>query len=147
MRSWIMLLKRLHSYVLTRHPRLVVTTTDTTVFQSARSSWKRTVTAWVYVPIGLVAVMAICFGVHSLISISSVSFPASVACMIGLFFLLILSQSVLGDKKTKRLVALIEIPVSILNLLQFPLSHCDHSADLLCATSISSSVLLSYRYL
>lgn len=54
--------------------------------------------------------MLIIFGVHSLISISSVSFPASVACMIGLFFLLILSQSTLGDKKTKWLVGVIEVP-------------------------------------
>ena len=34
--------------------------------------------------------------------------------MIALFFLLILSQVTLGDRKTKRIVALVDIPVSSL---------------------------------
>jgi len=70
--------------------------------------------AWFYVPLGVTFILAICFGIHSLISLSSVSFPASVAAMIALFFLLILSQVTLGDRKTKRIVALVDIPVSSL---------------------------------
>ncbi|KAL1302010.1 hypothetical protein AAFC00_002461 [Neodothiora populina] len=76
----------------------------------AKSSWQRVLMAWIYVPLGLTCILAICFGIHSLISISSVSFPASVAAMIGLFVLLILSQVTLGDRKTKRILALIDIP-------------------------------------
>ena len=34
--------------------------------------------------------------------------------MIGLFLILVLLQGVLGDRKTKQIVALIEIPVSVL---------------------------------
>ena len=67
--------------------------------------------AWFYVPLGVTCVLAILFGIYSLISLSSVSFPASVAAMILLFALLILSQVTLGDRKTKRLLALIDIPV------------------------------------
>ena len=39
------------------------------------------------------------------------SFPASVALLILLFFALILSQSLLGDKKTKSIVQIIDVPV------------------------------------
>ncbi|KAH0287195.1 hypothetical protein KCU62_g6089, partial [Aureobasidium sp. EXF-3399] len=76
----------------------------------AKSSWERTVSAWLYVPLGVTCILAVCFGVHCLISLSSVSFPASVACMIGLFLILVLLQGILGDRKTKQIVALIEIP-------------------------------------
>ncbi|GAB7354264.1 hypothetical protein MBLNU459_g4796t1 [Dothideomycetes sp. NU459] len=76
----------------------------------ARSSWHRLVIAWLYVPLGVVCVLAICFGIDSLISLSSVSFPASVACMIALFVVLILCQTTLGDRKTKKIVALVDIP-------------------------------------
>ncbi|THZ81801.1 hypothetical protein D6C84_06323 [Aureobasidium pullulans] len=76
----------------------------------AKSSWERAVTAWLYVPLGVTCILAVCFGVHSLISLSSVSFPASVACMIGLFLILVLFQGTLGDRKTKQIVNLIEIP-------------------------------------
>ena len=78
----------------------------------ARSSWERVLTAWLYVPFGITLVLAICFGIHCLISLSSVSFPASVACMIGLFLFLVLSQVTLGDRQTKKIVNLIEIPVT-----------------------------------
>ena len=67
--------------------------------------------AWVYVPIGIVFILLACFGINSLISVGHVSFPASVACMILLFFLLLLTNLVIGDRKTRKLVALIEIPV------------------------------------
>ncbi|KAG8631756.1 hypothetical protein KVT40_000896 [Elsinoe batatas] len=76
----------------------------------ARGSWRRTVSAWLQVPIGIFAIMALCFGVHRLISLAKVSFPASVACMILLFFFLIICEVALGDKTTKKLISLIDIP-------------------------------------
>lgn len=45
---------------------------------------------------------------------SSVSFPASVACLILLFFGLIICDLVLGDRKTKAVVKVIDIPVWLL---------------------------------
>lgn len=44
---------------------------------------------------------------------SSVSFPASVALLIMFFFGLNLSETTLGDKKTKRIVQIIDVPVSL----------------------------------
>jgi hypothetical protein len=79
------------------------------------------VAAWLYVPLGVTCILAVCFGVHSLISLSSVSFPASVACMIGLFLILVLLQGILGDRKTKQIVSLIEIPVSVSMISVFQL--------------------------
>jgi len=74
-------------------------------------AWRRTVVAWVYVPIGLLCILLACWGVDCLIALGTVSFPASVALLIVLFFGLILSQSVLGDKRTKKVVRFIDIPV------------------------------------
>lgn len=68
--------------------------------------------SWLYVPAGIMVILAICFGIHSLIGLSTVSFPASVACMILLFFFLIGCELVLGDRKTKAIVRVIDVPVS-----------------------------------
>lgn len=65
-------------------------------------------------PFGLMVILAFTFGIDSLIGLSSVSFPASVACMVILFFALIALDLVLGDKKTKQIVGIIDIPVCFL---------------------------------
>ncbi|KAH6668823.1 LrgB-like family-domain-containing protein [Halenospora varia] len=76
----------------------------------ARLSWQRNLTAWLYVPIGILILLLACFGVNSLIGLSSVSFPASVACLIVLFFGLMLCDVILGHRKTNALVNVIDIP-------------------------------------
>lgn len=43
---------------------------------------------------------------------SSVAFPASVACLLLLFFLLNVVDLVVGDKKTRKIVQVIDVPVS-----------------------------------
>ena len=75
--------------------------------------WRRSLTAWFYVAIGVLCVLLACWGVDSLIGLSSVSFPASVALLIVLFFALILCETLLGDRRVKKLVHVIDIPVSI----------------------------------
>lgn len=80
-------------------------------------AWRRSLAAWIYVPIGLSCVLLACWGVDSLIGLSSVSFPASVALLIVLFFALIICETTLGDRRTKKLVHVIDIPVSFLCLL------------------------------
>lgn len=66
-------------------------------------------------PIGIFIILLACFGVSSLIGLSSVSFPASVAVLVLLFFGLTLSEFVVGERKTKALVKIIDIPVSLLH--------------------------------
>ena len=61
---------------------------------------------------GIICILLCCWGVDSLISLSSVSFPASVALLITLFLALILSQTIIGDKKTKVFVSFFDVPVS-----------------------------------
>lgn len=78
----------------------------------ARLSWQRNVTAWVFVPIGILIILLACFGVQSLIGLSTVTFPASVAVLVLLFFGLVILELVLGDRKTRALVKVIDIPVS-----------------------------------
>ena len=82
---------------------------ETQVWQLA---WRRSLTAWFYVPTGVVLVLLACWGVDSLIGLSSVSFPASVALLIVLFFALFICGTILGDRRTKKIVHVIEIPVS-----------------------------------
>jgi hypothetical protein len=54
-----------------------------------------------------------CFGVDALLKKLVVSFPASVACLVLLFVGLLLSEVVLGGHKTRRIVAVIDVPASV----------------------------------
>ncbi|KAK0118718.1 hypothetical protein ONS95_007606 [Cadophora gregata] len=76
----------------------------------ALRTWSRNLTAWLHVPIGIISILLACFGIDSLIGMSSVSFPASVACLILLLLGLILSDFAIGDRKTRAIVKVIDIP-------------------------------------
>ena len=79
-------------------------------------------------------------GVDSLIRLSSASFPASVALLIVLFFGLILCELFLGNKKTKAIVRIIDIPVRGQSLrLYESMSLTRSRLALLFDTSMSSS--------
>lgn len=69
-------------------------------------------TAWIYVPFGVVCILLVSWGVDKLIAYSSVSFSSSVALLIALFFGLIACEAVLGEKRTRGIVNYVEIPVS-----------------------------------
>jgi hypothetical protein len=56
-------------------------------------------------------ILLACFGVDSLIGLSSVSFPASVAVLISLFFALIVCDYFIGDRRTRAVVSVIDVPV------------------------------------
>ena len=51
-------------------------------------------------------------GIDRLIRLGSISFPASVALLILLFILLITCQLFLGDKWTREIVRVLDVPVS-----------------------------------
>lgn len=57
----------------------------------------------------MVALVA-CFGIDSLFKKLNVSFPASVACLVLLFLGLIALEAVLGNHRTKKLIAVIDVP-------------------------------------
>jgi purine-cytosine permease-like protein len=65
------------------------------------------------VPTGVLVILLACFGVNSLIGLSSVSFPASVALLVVLFLALMICDSILGERKTRALVNIIDIPVRL----------------------------------
>jgi hypothetical protein len=69
--------------------------------------------AWIYVPFGILIILLGCFGVNSLIGLGSVSFPASVACLVVLFLALLLCDLIIGDRRTRALVNVIDVPVGI----------------------------------
>ncbi len=55
--------------------------------------------------------LLVCFGIESLLNLGSVTFPSSVAGLIILFLALLLSERVLGEHRTRRIVSVIEVPV------------------------------------
>lgn len=79
--------------------------------QVAVLSWQQNLTAWLYVPAGILIFLLTCFGVNSLIGLSSISFPASVALLVALFFSLLLCNVIIGDRRTRALVNVIDVPV------------------------------------
>ncbi|KAI1459715.1 LrgB-like family-domain-containing protein [Annulohypoxylon moriforme] len=77
---------------------------------SFRHSRHNIIQAWLYVPFGIILMLLACFGVKKLFGLGSVAFPSSVACLVILFIVLLLSEQILGEHRTKRIVGIIEIP-------------------------------------
>ncbi|KIH93592.1 hypothetical protein SPBR_04160 [Sporothrix brasiliensis 5110] len=74
------------------------------------SDWRHFVRCFVYVPTGIFAILAACYGVDRLLALGGVSFPASVACLVLLFLSLLLADVLLGHHRTKALVQAINVP-------------------------------------
>ncbi|CAM1509118.1 Fc.00g028570.m01.CDS01 [Cosmosporella sp. VM-42] len=64
---------------------------------------------WLYVPFGITITLVACFGIDVLFKHLNVSFPASVACLVLLFLVLIGCETALGSHRTRKLVAVIEV--------------------------------------
>ncbi|KAI5467972.1 LrgB-like family-domain-containing protein [Mariannaea sp. PMI_226] len=80
------------------------------VQMAAKSMRGKLVRQWVYVPCGVMVALVACFGIDSLFRKLNVAFPASVACLVLLFLGLIATEAVLGNHRTKKLVAVIDVP-------------------------------------
>lgn len=75
-------------------------------------------------PVGILIILLACFGVNSLIGLSSVAFPASVALLVALFFALIICDVAIGNRRTSAIVKLIDIPVCLVMLVcSVPISN------------------------
>ncbi|KAH7322770.1 LrgB-like family-domain-containing protein [Stachybotrys elegans] len=61
---------------------------------------------------GIAAILAVCFGVDALLRRLRVAFPASVATMVLLFAGLLLCERVGGAHRTRRFLALIDLPAN-----------------------------------
>ncbi|KAI2603597.1 LrgB-like family-domain-containing protein [Hypoxylon fragiforme] len=75
-----------------------------------RHSRNKAIQSWLYVPLGILLILLPCFAVNKLFGLGSVTFPSSVACLVILFLALLLSEKVLGEHRTKRIVGVVEIP-------------------------------------
>ena len=103
--------------------------------------------AWLYVPIGNLAILATAFGINELLQLGAVSFPASVACLVILFFGLLLLEKFIGEHRTQRVITIVEVPVRL--ALDIIVKHrlvtnLSHRVDGPCNGSMSSSRLPSY---
>ncbi|RPA93144.1 hypothetical protein L873DRAFT_1778140 [Choiromyces venosus 120613-1] len=76
-----------------------------------QSSWRRLIVSWIYVPIGVFLVLLACWGIDSLIRLSGkTTFPASVACMLLLYFGLVAFEACFGDRRTRKLLNIVDVP-------------------------------------
>ncbi|ORY60762.1 LrgB-like family-domain-containing protein [Pseudomassariella vexata] len=77
---------------------------------AVRNSRHHVIQSWFWIPVGILAVLAACFGVNQILRVARITFPASVACLLVLLFTLLLSERFLGEHWTRKFVNLIEIP-------------------------------------
>ncbi|KAF7550395.1 hypothetical protein G7Z17_g5732 [Cylindrodendrum hubeiense] len=76
---------------------------------AAISTRAKLVQQWIYVPCGLMVSLVACFGIDSLFRKVNVAFPASVACLVLLFFALLASEFLLGSHRTRKLISVIDV--------------------------------------
>ncbi|GMM35093.1 hypothetical protein DASC09_024180 [Saccharomycopsis crataegensis] len=67
---------------------------------------------YILVPIGCVLVLCILYGVNIVIEKIKIEFPASVALMLILYVLLLLSQKIFGKFITSHIIKVIEVPAN-----------------------------------
>ncbi|PKS05456.1 hypothetical protein jhhlp_008832 [Lomentospora prolificans] len=66
----------------------------------------------ILVPCGVFCILAYCFGLEALLRRAGISFPPSVAGLILLLAFLLLSEVVLGNARTKKIVSVVDVPAS-----------------------------------
>jgi putative effector of murein hydrolase LrgA (UPF0299 family) len=64
------------------------------------------------VPFGTALIMLVLWGIDSIIRLTGISFPASVAAMLLLFLGLIALEATFGEKRAKSVVRIVDVPVS-----------------------------------
>lgn len=63
------------------------------------AAWQKDIVrTWILVPLGVVIILYFIVGVDSLIGLGAVSFPASVACLLFLFFALLAGDALLPEQ-------------------------------------------------
>lgn len=72
--------------------------------------WDTIFRPWILVPLGLVFMLYCIVGMDSLIGLGTVDFPASVACLLILFFLLLVCDWLLPPKHMSNLLRVLKVP-------------------------------------
>jgi putative effector of murein hydrolase/putative effector of murein hydrolase LrgA (UPF0299 family) len=72
--------------------------------------WDALIRPWILVPLSIVLMLYCIVGMDSLIGLGTVDFPASVACLLILFFLLIVFDWLLPSKHMKTLLGMLKVP-------------------------------------
>lgn len=72
--------------------------------------WDTLIRPWILVPISIVFMLYCIVGMDSLIGLGTVDFPASVACLLILFFLLVVCDWLLPPTRMGTLLSVLKIP-------------------------------------
>ncbi|KAI5841023.1 LrgB-like family-domain-containing protein [Morchella snyderi] len=80
---------------------------------TVHSSRRRLLVSWVYTPAGILLILLACWGVDTALRRAGAAFPASVACMGLLFAALVGCEAVLGERRTRGVVRVVDVPVSV----------------------------------
>ncbi|TGZ80029.1 hypothetical protein EX30DRAFT_364820 [Ascodesmis nigricans] len=83
--------------------RIMTTTLQKLVPQLIRS--------YLFIPLGCIATLALCGGIDALLRLGHISFPASVLTMLTLSTALMIAARVFGERKVKRVVNVLDIPL------------------------------------
>ncbi|KAH8150418.1 uncharacterized protein LAJ45_05630 [Morchella importuna] len=100
-------------YLTARRPSLAIAALSDAFLAlslTLRTSRRRLLVSWVYTPAGILLMLLACWGVDSVIRLTGVSFPASVAGMVLLFAGLVGCRAVLGERRTRRVVGVVDVP-------------------------------------
>ncbi|KAK9473815.1 LrgB-like family-domain-containing protein [Dipodascopsis tothii] len=81
------------------------------VFLTAQRNLRRLAYNFVVVPAGTIVVLLFLYGVHRVIELTTINFPASVVCMILLFVFLLVSEATLGTRKTAAVIRTVDVPL------------------------------------
>lgn len=72
--------------------------------------WDNLIRPWIFVPLSIIFMLYCIVGMDSLIGLGTVDFPASVACLLILFVLLLVCDWLLPPKQMGTLLSLLKVP-------------------------------------
>lgn len=72
--------------------------------------WDALLRPWILVPLSIIFMLYCIVGMDSLIGLGTVDFPASVACLLILFFLLLMCDWLLSPKHMGNLLSVLKVP-------------------------------------
>lgn len=72
--------------------------------------WDTFIRPWIFVPLSIIFMLYCIVGMDSLIALGTVDFPSSVACLLILFFLLLMCDWLLPPKHMGTLLSVLKVP-------------------------------------
>ncbi|KAK9456459.1 LrgB-like family-domain-containing protein [Dipodascopsis uninucleata] len=76
----------------------------------SKNAW-RLIKSYIIIPAGIIVILLFLYGVNRIILVTTISFPASVVCMLLLFFVLLALNRFAGSKRTATISRVLDVPL------------------------------------